>query len=298
MKRYLIGFFEEFDYPHKARVSLLSAFDRLWATPEAREGLSALLHAYGRGMEQDMKAALETMRELSALSGIHEYEGALLLFLCYTKDLEGYYRKAGLSREIYRSSMLDLKYKLLECKLVHNIWGAFVAWWFPWFFTLRRFGFGRLQFEQIPFGEHYTGGGITLTPESPVINVHIPRTGERLDRESTLASYRAAAAFFAPRIGDPVVFVCHSWLLFPKNKELLRPGSNLLSFISDFDIFKSGLYEDYKETWRLFDRMYTGDADALPTDTSLRRAYVDLIRKGEPTGWGQGVYVYKDPMEK
>ena len=62
--------------------------------------------------------------------------------------------------------------------------------------------------------------------------------------------------------------------------------------MDDFDVFTSGEYSNYSEIWRLFDTEYDGDPDHLPANTSLRRAYVDLIRRGEKTGWGKGVFEY------
>ena len=166
--------------------------------------------------------------------------------------------------------------------------------WFWGFFRLERFALGRLQFEIVRFGGDYETDGVSLTPDSLVINVHIPRTGTRLDRESVLESYRLAAEFYRAILGDKIVFVCSSWLLFPKNRELLSPTSNLLAFMNDFDIYTSGEYLNYGEVWRLFDKAYDGDVTHLPADTSLRRAYIDLISRGEKTGWGKGVFVYRD----
>ena len=59
-----------------------------------------------------------------------------------------------------------------------------------------------------------------------------------------------------------------------------------------YEIFEEGTYPDYKEIWRLFDMDYTGNPDDLPADSSLRRAYINLIRSQEPTGWAEGIYVY------
>ena len=98
-------------------------------------------------------------------------------------------------------------------------------------------------------------------------------------------------------LGDAIVFVCNSWLLFKRHEELLREGANLRHFIKDYELVSSGEYKDYSEVWRLFDTMYNGDADLLPADTSLRRAYVDLIKRGEPTGWGRGIMIYKNGIE-
>lgn len=104
---------------------------------------------------------------------------------------------------------------------------------------------------------------------------------------------KMAADFFKDEFKDrPIVFVCWSWLLFPRNKEVLSESSNLYAFVSDFDVFFSEEYPDYSEVWRLFDVNYDGNVDHLPQNTSLRRAYADWIRNGVKTGFGYGVYVY------
>ena len=159
---------------------------------------------------------------------------------------------------------------------------------------MQRFAFGKLQFEEAVFGRNYEKEGIVLTPESRVIKVHIPRTGTRLDCDSLKESYKKAKEFF---VNEPMVFVCSSWLLYPRNKEILSSHSNLFAFMNDYEIIEYGCYEDYTNVWRLFDMHYNGDVEQLPQNTSLRRAYADWIRKGEKVGWGFGVYVYKEKEE-
>ena len=73
----------------------------------------------------------------------------------------------------------------------------------------------------------------------------------------------------------------------------MKAGSNLLSFMNDYDIFTFGEYSNYAEIWRLFDTDFDGDPTHLPTDSSLRRAYVDLVSRGEKIGWGRGVFEHK-----
>ena len=43
---------------------------------------------------------------------------------------------------------------------------------------------------------------------------------------------------------------------------------------------------------KIFDKNYDGDITHLPSDSSLRRAYVELIKQGEKTGWGKGLFKY------
>ena len=149
-----------------------------------------------------------------------------------------------------------------------------------------------MEFETDRLGKEYEGKG--LYPDDQVIFIHIPRTGKRLLPEDVDASCAAASAFFKERYGfKETVFACHSWILYPENKTILSKGSNLYSFISRFEIVDVAEDRSYKDVWRLFDKDYNGNADELPQDTSLRRAYAQRIREGKPLGVALGVWVYE-----
>lgn len=295
MKEYLVEFFKVYAYPEEACCHLEQAYEKINSDERIWLDFMNLLKCYEDDMNYDFQEMLRRMADISSGAGIHEYTGNMLLLICMSKTLKEYYCAASVDESIWFTSMNDLKYKLDECKCVHDIWGTFVPSWFGGFFQMNRFGFGKLQFEEMPFGAKYEKDGIILEPDSTVINVHIPRTGTKLDKESLKQSYQAASVFYQDRIlNKPLVFVCHSWLLFPRNKEVLNPASNLYAFISDYDIVKWGEDKDYSEVWRLFDVNYNGNVEQLPQNTSLRRAYADWIRKGEKMGWGYGVYINKD----
>lgn len=294
MREYLKEFFATFTYPAEAALELTQAYETVVGKEECKAEFEALLKAYDENKNCDFAGFLNSMTEIAEKAGIHKYTGHLLLCICLSKKLKEYYAAEGIDEKIYFDSVCDLKWKLIECKCVYDIWGSFVAPWFDRFFNVTRFAIGKLQFETIPFEHNYEKNGVVLTPESIVINVHIPRTGTRLERESQLEAYKQAASFFKEKYQlEHVVFVCHSWLLFPKNKEILSPQSNLYAFISDFDIIEHAESDDYGEVWRLFDKNYEGDVEKLPQDSSFRRAYADWIRKGVKTGWGFGVIVYE-----
>jgi hypothetical protein len=58
-----------------------------------------------------------------------------------------------------------------------------------------------------------------------------------------------------------------------------------------FDIYRWGVHGGHSsDLWRLFDTKEM-NPDRLPIDSSLRRAYVDHLKKGGKTGWGYGVIV-------
>lgn len=292
MKTYMTHFFEKFSYPEEARTVLFQAYERIQSDSALKGGFDGLIRRYACSRNMDYKQAFEEMTEISAGAGIHEYTGNFLMLVCFSQTLRERYLETGTDEGIWETSMYDLKYKLNECRDVYGIWGTFVAWWFTGFFDMTRFGLGRLQFEICAFGHHYEKDGIVLTPDSRVLNTHIPRTGEKLDPGSVQESYELAARFFQERFQiDPVAFVCDSWLLFPQNKEVLSPDSNLYSFISGYDILRVDEYDDYSEVWRLFDVNYEGDVEKLPQDTSLRRAYAEWIREGKKIGGAYGVHI-------
>jgi hypothetical protein len=185
--------------------------------------------------------------------------------------------------------MADLKYKLDECLLVYGIVGSFVAKWFVGFFNLTRFGIGRLQFEVIPFRDNYNKNGIVLTPDSKVINIHIPRSNEPLTEEVCMESYREAKAFFKSEIEmDPCPFVCDSYLLYSENEKFLPPQTNTYRFFKSFEILSARPDKERSNLWRIFDT-FEKNIDRLPADTTMRRAYIEHLKKGGKLGRGRGI---------
>ena len=107
------------------------------------------------------------------------------------------------------------------------------------------------------------------------------------------AACAEASAYFRKKYrNDRIVFACHSWLLYPENKRILSATSNLLSFISRFEVIDVEEDRTYHDVWRLFDKEYTGDPSDLPQDTSLRRAYAQRIKEHLPLGIALGVWIY------
>ena len=295
MKKYLLDFMEQFTYLEEARVVLLEAFDTLNKDEESYKVFKELLQRYEDDIRCDWKSMRAHMKEISADTGIHEYVGNTLFVICLSKRMKQHYLDTGLSEDMWYSTMYDLKWKIAECKEIYDVFGVFAPEWYDRFWKLERFCFGKLQFELNSFDKVYEKNDISLKPDSPVLNVHIPRTGGKLDRESMLNAYSQASEFFKEKFGaNPIVFVCKSWLLYPRNKEVLSEKSNLYAFISDYDVIEQGEYEDYSQAWRLFSVQYDGNVDHLPQNTSLRRAYAEWIRNGEKMGWGYGVFVYKE----
>ena len=263
--------------------------------PEALSTFEKIPQEYGANANYYFEKLTAEMHKVSSAIGIHEYTGNLIMLLSLCEGLKDRYKERGIPEDIFRNTIIDLKYKCEECRLVYGICGIFAHNWFKSFFNLSRFGLRRLQFEIIDLPIKFELDGMTMMPPVKAINVHIPRTGGKLDRYEVKESYRLAKEFFRDSFEDrPVVFTCHSWLLYPWNMTVLSPESNLRAFCSDYKIIRVTDYPNYDNAWRLFDCLYTGDASKLSRDSSLRRAYADRIGRGEPMGTALGVFIYKD----
>ena len=289
---YLTYFMDMLDFPEESRAPLVSDFEKLLAADGVRPLLEQAGEALFGGKEwRDSIAPL--LKEAGEKSGVHTYTVDLLFLSAESEKLLANYKAAGVSEEIFWNSMADIKYKLLECRTVYGIWGTFVAWWHPWFFTMKRFALGRLQFEAVPFWgkEPVTVAGHTVHPGDTVINMHIPSAGP-LTKDLRVDAYKRAYKFYEKeRIGDLLVFACESWLLYPPYREILSPTSNIVSFMDDFHIFKEEETEFY-DNWRVFGADFEKPAAELPENTSMQRAFKKWLLAGGKCGGGEGLFLY------
>lgn len=289
MREYLTQFFKEFEYDVDDAVYFLGVYDAIEANAEASALLQAAIAAYEKNICLDYKEEIQKRsHDISTATGIHPYSVDLLVYICLTRHLREVYGQKDIDMQIFRDSVLDLKWKLAECKTVKGICGSFVAHWFAGFFKLERFALGRLQFEVIPSTRSYEKNGIRIEKDvTRVINVHIPRTGAPMDKESCDASYAAARVFFAEQVGENCPFMCGSWLLFPENKNIVPKNSNTYRFLCEYDLVDWG-YNEGQDLWRLFDTQEM-NPERLPTNGSLRKAYVEHLKKGGRVGLGIGI---------
>ena len=77
---------------------------------------------------------------------IHEYPINLLYLICISRYTEELYRRVGLPKQELHDSLEDLKIAMLECHMLHNIWGTHYGRWQLGFCNLDLIKFGRLEF--------------------------------------------------------------------------------------------------------------------------------------------------------
>lgn len=290
MKNYVKQFLIDFGYTKEDSDILNDAYAKIEACNEAKKLFDEAYELYVKDIKCDYyNEILGRAKKASKLIGVHNFTLELLVFICLTKHTKELYIERSIDLEIFHNSMLDLRYKLEECKAVYGICGAAVAWWFPGFFDLTRFALGRLQFEVVNLDHEYKKNGHNIEKGTKVINVHIPRTGTPMDVESCEKAYLMAKEFFKNEVSqEQTPFICHSWLLYPEHENILPKDRNVYRFFSKFDVFESDT-NNGEDLWRLFDTEEK-HPDRLPTDTSLRRIYVEHLKKGGRVGWGLGIF--------
>lgn len=290
---------EMIGFPEEAFDTMVCVYNHIIEREEEFSLFSSSVEKYKNDKDTDLGLIIEEIKGCAERLAIHEYTMYMLLFLAMSDAMRDHYDRAGVDRKIFVNGLRDLKTALLVSLDIYGIWGHSVPTWQFGFLKGKILSFGRLQFQDYHLDVECTVDGIKLTPGTRAIFIHIPRTGARLDHDEVLASYKAAAEHFAPIFGDsPLVFACNSWLLYPRNLDFLSEKSNIRAFYKDFTIVQSVEYPDYSEVWRIFDVPYTGDPDKLPADSSLRRAYIDMIKRGEKTGRALGVFVFNQKNGK
>jgi hypothetical protein len=241
---------------------------------------------------ENIEDVLKRLKALSAELGENEYTMNMCLLVGACPALRERYAEKGIDEEIFWKSIEDMHWKLLECKECEGVWGTFVPGWYRGFFDMTRFGLGRFQFEETGFdADYYEKCGVVLKRGDKVYNFHIPSAGPLTD-EKRIDSYKQAYQFFGGKDGEPMAFVCGSWLLYDGHREFLPENSNILRFMDDFDIIRSQEREKFSDGWRVFGRYSDGPVDDLPEDTSIRRAFKQRLQQGKPTGYGYGVILF------
>lgn len=286
----LVALLCRFEYGEEASAAILKHFDIIMADVEAAKHLCARIEAYKSGafdldaLEADVRLAGET-------DGVSEYEARLVFYLALLPYSEPYYRDAGLGETVWYDSLLDFKWKMLECLDMYGEYGIFSPWMGKWF-TAERAAFGRLEFDLTSAKTDYRSREAEIRAGDTVVAVHIPsRSRYPFSAETCRESYRQAYEYYSKRLGTPLFFSCCSWMTWSKNAELLGKGSRIREFAADYDVTAD--YDGSGHLWRIFGKVDTSDIASLPEDTGLRRIYKAYMLENGSIGCGQGYFCYE-----
>lgn len=286
---------DTFDFPLLAKSELLNSYQKIKKEKQQFTQFIYTIKSYINDYKTNFSSMSEQIKTIAKKSGVNEYTAYTLFLICILHPLKDLYLKNNYPLKMWEEVGLDIKYKLLECYDVYGVFGTFVMSWFSRFFDLTKFCFGRLQMETITLNGNYLVNGVELKDGDTVLSVHIPKTGQPLDKNQVEESYRKAKAFYKDYFTSGyIVFTCSTYLMHPSAQSLINKDSNIYKFISDYDIVCYHDDEDYAELWRLFDcKINDKDFTQLPANTSLRKKFIDYMRTGQKIGRGFGIFVQK-----
>ncbi len=245
----------------------------------------------------DFGKCCDKLKLLSIAYGVKEYTLDMMFLMHATERMHQLYKEKGIDEEVFRDSIMDIKYKYRECVNCKGVHGVFVAWWATEFYQLKRFKLGRFQFDTDNTFDHdscTTPSGVKLTRGEKTLGFHIPSSGVPLTDEVRYDSYKKAYKFFKDYIREDgiILFECGSWLLYPDYEKFLPANSNTLKFIKDFYLVDYHASDKFGDAWRVFDKYGYKSPKHWPEDTSMRRAFKKWVLDGNKTGHGRGVICF------
>ena len=222
-----------------------------------------------------------------------------LAILCFKLiELKQNYNAHHIPEAVFFDSIQDLKLRqdlyFEETKSV----GLSIddSTWLRHLFNMHLFKLNSLQFQifemkyldQELLGEEYMVFSKQqkerLPVDSPVINVHIQNSAD-LSPIEVKKSLQLALDFFAKYYPAYKfkAFICYSWLLYSKNKNLLADNSNILKFAENFTIIS-----EVQDPEQAIENIYgksNVEKDYYPMNTSLqRKAFPNLDQLGYACG--------------
>ncbi len=209
----------------------------------------------------------------------------LAVILNLAVKVKAKYDKAGIDEKIYYDTMSDIR---IWCERCGNR-GLENYGWLKNHVSFELFRLGRLQFQL------YECKNRTLLYKKlpfeygeKLVYVHIPE-GEKLEKEKCIESLKCADGFFARYFSDYTYkyYFCESWLLFEGNRDFMAENSNIVSFMSLFDICYS-VKIDEQAIERIYGKRQIFKR-SYPQNTDLQRRAREYMLGGGRMGVGIGV---------
>ncbi len=215
----------------------------------------------------------------------------MVFWLLCTIPLKETYKKNNLSDEMYYDTVSDFKAKLNECKKMHDVWGTHVTWFAP-FFKLKRFAFGRLQYDIYEWDQgDYQG----MKDGDLSFRMHIP-SGQPLTIDSAFDSFKKLYSHYKGQLKDGILpIILRTWFMYAPIMALLKEESNLKKFCSLFEIVSSqDIDNKYGYMNFVFNTNYESEETLknLPEETVLQRRLKKYLLDGNGFGIGTGIILF------
>src|SRR5256886_2870579 len=209
------------------------------------------------------------------------------VYLAALADVRRFHVRRGIPDDISWATLSDLGRNLKRDRLLLGDGGLRTSGWLTLHFRGSIYQLGRLQLNRVNIRAAHVADA--FREGDPALGIHIPESGP-LTPEGCDESFARAQPFFARHFPETPtrVAICTSWLLDPQLAEYLAPESNIMRFQRRFELVGEGSDGDADVLRFVFHRI-APRIDDLPERTTLERAFVAHLRKGEHwrsrTGW-------------
>lgn len=209
------------------------------------------------------------------------------------------YKQKGISDDIFQSTFSDIT---IWCENCDNR-GLENINWMKNHIYFELFRLGRLQFQIFTCSNPVLNySKLPFNRGEKVVYIHIPQ-GEKLNYIECVNSLKTADDFFKTYFPDYNYnyYFCESWLIFENNREFMDKNSNIVRFMSLFDIHYS-VNAEAQAFERIFDKNISfnslsyklnknkrkSDINSLSEFTSLQRSAKYYLQSGNKLGIGIG----------
>ena len=254
------------------------------------EELSLARENYDKGDE----AFAEYLFAFADKAGIPVNTLNVYLYLRLMEDTYKEYERRGIGRDIF---IENIKGFPVVSRLPLDVGQDFgfpqpvYRSWFRRNLDCTIYRLGRLEFELVAAPCDIEVDGKSVKEGETCISVHIPRF-DSFEEEACEESYARAREFFKKYYNmDNIIFICHSWMLYPWLCEVLRETSTIARFQKKFKIIQVD-ETDVGIGWIFGSGAGLGkkveSIEDYPEDNSLRRAAKQRLREGKKLGAGLG----------
>ena len=209
----------------------------------------------------------------------------LTLYTHFAIDTYEEYQLKNIADSVYFDTFSDLTIWYNNCVRDFEESGLNAYGWLCHHIKMELFRIGRLQFQPQALSESLIINNTVLPKGQIVLNVHIPQGGPLIPEECE-RSYEMAREFFE---GRQPVFVCFSWLMSTRLREVLEPNSNILKFQNRYHI--CSIDEEKRQAEERIFIQVQDNPDNYPENTSLQKNVKKYLQSGKKIGVGIGVFI-------
>ncbi|WP_256760115.1 acyltransferase domain-containing protein [Cohnella sp. WQ 127256] len=240
----------------------------------------SLYLSYKQHFYNDRQAFFERVKQVEGFRQLFLY-----LFVKLSVDAYEEYQLRGIEDHIYFDTFSDIQLWCMNCLRDFGEYGIEECHWLQEHVQLRLFKLGRLQFQPYAIDRDVELNSKKISKNQVVLNVHIP-AGEPLDLQKVEESFDQASRFFR---GINPVFICYSWLLYPKLSDILSSSSNILRFQHIFHVDK--VDHDVRDAERFIFNKTLAEPQQYAEHTSLQRNAKAYLMAGNKLGNGYGIKI-------